>query len=1202
MTGTGTSEGTKGDDGPQTLSLLLLFSVESSSIAPVHLAVRKVVTVSSNSTFKPEKLNDDLTNDLRHVTPQALRMYADQPGAQVFALWLQEPSGTESPPLQAHAISAEDYEKFMDKVESLDDPELLQKLPPTYHDLASAFSRRSASALSPRNPGVDHEIHVKDGASPRYQKARPLSERENNAVFKWLQDQLDAGKIRRSTSPCSSPILVVRKPAGGLRICVDYRALNALTVKNRYPIPLVRETLSRIHGKKFFTKLDIVGAFNRIRIAEGHEWKTAFSTRYGQFECMCMPFGLCNAPATFQSYINDTLRPFLDEFCSAYLDDVLVFSDTREEHERHVRHVITRLEAAGLFIDIDKCEFNTQSTKYLGLIITTDGIRMDPAKVNAILAWETPRTLKDVQAFLGFANFYRRFIHKFSRIAAPLTALTRTGCQFIWTEDCQRAFDALKLAFTRDPVLALFVPGLETMVETDASDAVIAGVLSQKHAGIWHPVAFFSKKMTPAECNYEIYDKELLAIIRAFEEWRPELAGYEGEPTKVLTDHKNLEYFMDTKQLNARQARWAEFLSQYNFQVQYRRGVSNVKADTLTRRTQDTAGVTHDHRRQRLLGPDRIQVTNIPEPSGPPEPPQIHSAEADEIAPEPPTDTEPPNLDRIRRYLANPIPSNLGEFKKLRLDPSRCAVNSDGDLTVDGRRWITTRDDQLSALHEHHDTPPAGHPGVGKMVDLLQRGHFWPGMVKDVRRYVANCATCRSTKSSKLPYQGLLKPMPLPCEPWTELAMDFITTLPRSTGSDDEKEYENILTVVDRFTKECHFIPVASMTARATARYFVRYVFCRHGLPSHVTSDRGPQFVSDFWRELFTALQIKQRLSSSYHPQTDGQSERANQSLEQYLRAFVNYAQDDWVDWLPMAEFALNNHVSDSTGVSPFFANTGRHPRMATSPEPPTTTATATGPKKLEMRDARAFAEKLSSLHVALRNQLNLTQHSQSDSANQRRQVPPQLNPGTLVFLNTKNLNVARPSKKLDLRFAGPYRVVSRVNNVTYKLDLPQSLSGVDNAFHVSLLQPAATNPFPNQTTTTPPVESIDDAGAHRITRVLDSKVVKARGRLRPGQIRDTFVKYRVQWEGVSDKTWELAPDVVPKAYDLVVAFHSRYPSKPRPEDLELPIPPTPTNPLGAPVDIEEDVTEDMLSKELEDDVTFARAYAQRTSRLGRGG
>ena len=702
-------------------------------------ATRPVIAVSTNSTFQP-KCDDDLENDLRNVSPQALRMYANQPGAEVFALWLQQPSPDQSPPLEAHAISADDYERFMDKVEGLDDPELLQKLPRTYHDLATAFSRRSAHSLPPPIPGVDHEIHIKEGTTPKYQKARPMSEKENNAVYKWIQEQLNAGKIRRSSSSCSSPILIVRKPTGGLRICVDYRALNALTIKNRYPIPLVRETLSKMHGKKFFTKLDIVGAFNRIRIKEGHEWKTAFSTRYGQFECLCMPFGLCNAPATFQSHINETLREFLDDFCSAYLDDVLIFSDTREDHERHVRLVITRLEAAGLFIDIDKCEFNTTSTRYLGLIISTDGIRMDPAKIEAILAWETPRTLKDVQAFLGFANFYRRFIHKFSRLAGPLTALTRAGCPFQWTSACQQAFDALKSSFTRDPVLAYFVPGLETMVETDASDSVIAGILSQKHAdGLWHPVAYFSKKMTPAECNYEIYDKELLAIIRAFEEWRPELAGDEaGKPTKVFTDHKNLEYFMDTKQLNARQARWAEFLSQYNFQVQFRRGVTNVKADTLTRRTQDTTGVVHD-RSRRLLGPDRLQANSAE---------AVHRLQAHAVtatalpvttAPAAPSLTTPdsapttteddallPNFTRIRRYLSNPNTSDLTEFKKLRLDPSRCTLDSNNDLLVDNCRWITSRDEQFTVLHDHHDTPLAGHPGVAKMLELVQRRHFWP--------------------------------------------------------------------------------------------------------------------------------------------------------------------------------------------------------------------------------------------------------------------------------------------------------------------------------------------------------------------------------------------------------------------------------------------------------------------------------------------
>ena len=320
------------------------------------------------------------------------------------------------------------------------------------------------------------------------------------------------------------------------------------------------------------------------------EWKTAFRTRYGLFEYKVMPFGLTNAPASFQHFVNDTLREFLDWFVTAYLDDILIYSDTLEEHRLHVKLVLESLQRAGLYIKPEKCEFHTQRTKYLGLIISSEGISMDPEKVETVLKWEQPKHLKDVQAFLGFANFYRRFILGYSRVVAPMTRLTRKDQPFEWTTKCAEAFRTLKDAFCSAPILRHFDPERKIIVETDASDYVSAGILSQyDDEGILHPVAFFSKKHSPAECNYEIYDKELLAIIRAFEEWRPELESA-SEAISVICDHKNLEYFMSTKHMNRRRAHWSEFLSRFDFKISFRPGKQGGKPDALTRRSGDLPG------------------------------------------------------------------------------------------------------------------------------------------------------------------------------------------------------------------------------------------------------------------------------------------------------------------------------------------------------------------------------------------------------------------------------------------------------------------------------------------------------------------------------------------------------------------------------------------------------------------------------------
>ena len=300
-----------------------------------------------------------------------------------------------------------------------------------------------------------------------------------------------------------------------------------------------------------------------------------------------MPFGLSNAPATFQHYINNLLYDLLDKTCTAYLDDVLVYSESKGEHRAHVREVVKRLMDAGLQIDINKCEFETTRCKYLGLIVTPNGIDMDKAKVKAITAWQPPKAVRDLQKFLGFSNFYRRFIRDFSKIARPLNDLLRKGIPWHWGQEQQAAFTTLKLAFTQAPTLAHFDYNKKSVLETDASDWAAGGILSQyDDDGLLRPVAYFSSKHSSAECNYEIYDKELLAIIKCLEEWRPELQGTR-EPFEIVTDHKNLEYFITTKALSQRQVRWSEFLSSFNFRIVYRPGTKAVRPDALSRKWED---------------------------------------------------------------------------------------------------------------------------------------------------------------------------------------------------------------------------------------------------------------------------------------------------------------------------------------------------------------------------------------------------------------------------------------------------------------------------------------------------------------------------------------------------------------------------------------------------------------------------------------
>jgi hypothetical protein len=399
-----------------------------------------------------------------------------------------------------------------------DQPDIETIVPRQYHKYLKILEKVNADKLPPHCP-CDHRIPLEDGFQPPFGPLYSLSHPELEELKRWLEENLSKGFIRTLSSPAATPILFVKKADGSLGLIVDYRGINEGPIKNRYPLPLMQDTLVNLSRVKWFTKLDIRGAYNLIRMAEGEEWKTAFRTRYGLFESLVIPLGLTNAPASFQNFINDVLAPYLDRFCTAYLDDTLIYSDTFEEHQEHVNRVLEAFEKSGLHLKPEKCRFHCQEVKYLGLIISMEGIKMDPKKITTVQDWEAPRNLKDIRAFLGFANFYRRFVRNYSKIVQPLTLLTWKGVAFAWKEEQQRAFDDLKNTFTSAPVLARFDLDRDVIVETDDSDYVSAGVLSQyDDEGILHPVAFFSKKHSPAECNYEIYDKELIAIVRAFEE------------------------------------------------------------------------------------------------------------------------------------------------------------------------------------------------------------------------------------------------------------------------------------------------------------------------------------------------------------------------------------------------------------------------------------------------------------------------------------------------------------------------------------------------------------------------------------------------------------------------------------------------------------------------------------------------------------
>jgi hypothetical protein len=458
-------------------------------------------------------------------------------------------------------------------------------VPEKFQQYIKVLGKELADKLPDHKP-YDHAIDLKDGEQPPWGPMYPLNETELKALRDYLKEMLELGKIRPSKSPAAAPIIFVPKAHGrGLRLCVDYRGLNKVTIANRYPLPIMSKLQDRFRGAKIFTKIDRKNGYNLIRIKPGDEWKTAFKIRYRLYEYTVMPFGLSNAPATFQNMMNHIFRDLLDLGLIVYLDDILIYAETEEEHDRIIIEVLKRLAANGLAISQDKCFWSTTGVDFLGYVISKDGIEMAQDKVQCIRDWERPKGLRDVQSFIGFANFYRRFIEGFSKIAKPLSDSTKgSPNDWIWTDAMTKSFEKLKHCFTTAPILTHFDPHRECIVETDASDFALGSTLSQTAEDKkLHPNAFHSRKFSPGEINYEIHDEELLTVVDCFRAWRRYLE-VSLHMVQVFTDHKNLEYFMTTKVLNRRQACWAQELASVDFKIFYRKGTSNGKPEALSRR------------------------------------------------------------------------------------------------------------------------------------------------------------------------------------------------------------------------------------------------------------------------------------------------------------------------------------------------------------------------------------------------------------------------------------------------------------------------------------------------------------------------------------------------------------------------------------------------------------------------------------------
>ncbi len=934
----------------------------------------------------------------------------------------------------------------------------------------------------PPSREVDHAIELSPGVSPPCRAPYRLAPHELAELQKTLKELLNKGLIRHSTSPFGLPVLFVRKKDGSLRMCIDYRALNNITVKNRYPLPHPEDLLNQVAGAKWFSVIDLKSGYHQVRIKAGDEHKTAFRTRFGLYEWMVMPFGLTNAPSTFQRMMNDIFRDCLDKFVIVFLDDILIYSKTKEDHAQHLRLVLQLLRQNQLYAQPAKCRLVRQTIDYIGHTISKDGISPMQDKVSAILDWATPANVSELRSFLGAITYYHRHIAHMADIGSPLYELLSTKSAWRWEEEQQQAFIKLKQAIKDSATLTPIVAGGEFVMHTDASDVGIGAALEQITDDSTEPklVAFHSRRLGPAERNYSTHDRELLAVVDSLKTWRHWLAG---QTITVITDHRTLQFLHTQSTPTGRHARWLDTLAEYNVKFVYKPGKDNIVADALSRRPPDTEAIAVGINVLATAAPQAKQWLQTIRQSYP----------AD------------PWFGAVHQQLSAGVAS-----KKFELRNGLIYLKHTDRICLPDKQQL-----RLDVLHDCHDIAISGHQGTHKTLELVKRQWHWPGLDKFVTDYVTQCDSCQRNKSSRQATAGLLQPLPVPDSPWQSVSMDFIVALPKSD------QYDAIVTFTDRMTKMLVAVPTSTnLTAPQTAEIFFRHIFCQHGMPTELVSDRDPRFSSQFWQELFRSMGVKIAMTTAYHPSGNGQAERMNQSLEGMIRTFTNYHQSDWSQLLPQLVFAYNNTVNASTRHTPFYLNYGRHPTMPHA-------LAAPGSRTNRVEATEQFIEQQQRLLTAAKQRILEAQKQQAKYANKKRR-DDKFEIGDRVLLSTKHIMLdadrERASRKFTARWIGPFAIKRVINPSVYELDLPSTLH-VHPVFNIMWLKRykedtiEGRKPPPQQ-----PLATYADGSVYwEIERIVDHR--RRRGSL----------QYLVKWLGFPehDNTWEPRSTLVTRGVKL---------------------------------------------------------------------
>lgn len=956
-----------------------------------------------------------------------------------------------------------------------------------------------------RTGEVQHTIDTGDAPPIRLRPYR-TSPGQREEIDTQIADMLSQNIIQESVSPWAAPVVLVKKKDGTTRFCVDYRKLNEITKKDSYPLPRIDDTLDALQGSQIFSTLDLRSGYWQIELHPTAKEKSAFITHKGLYEFTVLPFGLCNSPSTFQRLMEHVLRGLNWKTCLIYIDDIIIYSRSFEEHLQHLEDVFLRLRQANVKLKPSKCFFARNSVEYLGHVVSKDGIQPNPDKIRAVTGFPVPKNTKGVRSFLGLANYYRRFIKGFASIAAPLNNLLRKNVRFKWDTNCQQSFDALKQALVTAPILAFpdFTRPFDLYV--DASLDGIGMTLGQTQNGKEVAIAYAGRDLTPAERNYSATEREALAVVAGIKKFQSYLYG---RHFNVYTDHNALKWLMSVKDPTGRLARWSLLLQQFDFTIHHRSGKSNGNADALSRRPYSDQSIN-------TLTTEGVQSDVIRFH-------QRHDA----------------HLTDIIDYMESGIlPKSNSQARAILLSNDSIYLDEDGLLYhIAYSRGSRGRESysqlvipaalRYEILTQGHDNVTSGHLGVHKTYDKLRKRYFWHGMYRDVEHWCKSCVDCAMRKDPKTRPKAPLLPIPVEGA-FDRVAVDCLGPFPPS-----HSENRYIVVFSDYLTRWPEAFAVKSIEATTISRLLIDEIVARHGAPRTLLSDRGTNFLSSIVKETCRLLDIHKLNTTAYHPQTDGLVERFNGTLAQSISMYVSKDQKDWDRHIPEILFAYRVSPSDVTGESPFYLLYGREPRLPMDVN--LLTPKDLSPSIVEHR--KRIVQNIEHSHRIAKENIQRAQQKMKLYYDLKAKEPNyEIGDRVWVFTPKPKRGLSR---KLQHRWHGPYRVIQKLSPVHFRLRTCHTNREVTTTVHANRMKPVTD---PDERPILPPPQDdpsasylpIDDLPPDsfvpdpttedsRPGPLSDDPSVFSAERILRKRIRNGKPQYFVKWAGYpeSEGTWE---------------------------------------------------------------------------------